>query len=94
MAETEKILHVTEIISKIYEIEYKSGRQELGEAGMRLQTTREENHRFFLVKNTAERLLRSQESCTKEAVEMVERLRGELATERTRVAELELKYGV
>ena len=94
LTEMRKILRITEFTSKVYEIEYKSGRQELGEAEMRLQTTREENHRFSLAKKTAERLLRLQESCTKEAVEMVERLQGELATERARVAELELKYGV
>lgn len=87
LAETKEVLRVTEILSKIYEIEYKSARQELGEAEVRLQTTRDENHRSFLVKKTAERLLRIQENCTKEVVEMVERLRGDLAAVRALVAE-------
>ena len=50
LTETKDILRITEITSKIYEIEYKSGRQELSRGENRLRATRAANHRGSLDK--------------------------------------------
>lgn len=94
LSEKMELLRITKLTSKIYEVEYKSVRQELGEAELRLQAIRAENHRFLLEKQKAERLHQREETRTVEAFKMAEWLRGELASERARVAELELKQGV
>ena len=86
---TKDILHVTEMNSKIYEIEYKYWSNKLVEAEIRLRATRAENHRLFQAKQKAEQLYRSEERHAKGQDDMVEHLLEELATERARVAELE-----
>ena len=92
--QTTKLLRITELTSKIYEVEYKSVRQELGEAELRLQALRAEKHRFLLAKQKAEQLHQREETRAEEVVKMMEWLKGRLTAERARVAELELMLGV
>ena len=95
LTETKKIVNLSEIHAKTYKIGYKSAANDLGEAKIRLRDTRAQNNRFLQEKQKAEKSsCRDQENRAEKAEEVMERLQGEIATERARVSEFELRYGV
>ena len=78
MSETRKVRYVGESVFKTYEVAYKTGRDELVEAELRLRATRGENNKKFEEKKRAEQRCRSQEVHLEEVNEWMEMLQGEL----------------
>lgn len=88
------MVDLSEIHATVHKVEFKSARDELVDAELRLRATRAENNGFFQEKQKAEKGFADLENRAEKAEKMLEWVQGELATERARVSEFELKHGV
>lgn len=88
------ILDLTQVHMRFLDGEYKSARKELLEVRSVVESTREEMYELLRTKQKAEHRCRVQEDAIKAAYRTAERLQDEVAVEKARVVELEIKYGV